>query len=184
MKVRHVTPCLSALLFTRASQPLLPPCLSRLDWPLFTAAPPLHYKDLQCLPELENRTPSAMAILASRPEIKISIICDGAPLQEYDDHDDHDEELPATVISKYIEAVSGAEFGIQWQISSPWPPHSVMFEYWLDQKEASGECCTQVNYKGQSYTYTEEGAITVVDGQSYLHKFAFAALDVGMQALF
>ncbi|KAF3036906.1 hypothetical protein E8E12_003340 [Didymella heteroderae] len=87
-----------------------------------------------------------MAILASRPGIKIIVVCNGAPLQEYEDDDAEDQD--GSVVSTYIEAVSGAEFGVQWEITSPWPPYTILFECWLDQK------------------------------YSYLHKFAFAALTV------
>lgn len=123
-----------------------------------------------------------MAILPFRPGIEISIVCNGAVLREYDDDDD-DEDLPAAVISKYVEAVSGAEFGIQWKISPPWPPYTVLFECWLDQKKASGKFCKPAFFKYPSYIYTEEGATTVLNGQSYLHRFAFAALEVGKQTV-
>jgi hypothetical protein len=118
-----------------------------------------------------------MAILPSRPGIKISVMCNGAPLQEYEDDDADDQD--GTVVSNYIEAVSGAEFGVQWEITSPWPPHTILFEYWLDQKKVSGKYCKQVYFRHPAYVYLEEGASTVVDGQTYLHKFAFAALTVG-----
>ncbi|KAF1928526.1 uncharacterized protein M421DRAFT_4995 [Didymella exigua CBS 183.55] len=84
-----------------------------------------------------------------------------------------------TVASKYIEAVSGAEFAVQWKISSPWPPATILFEYWLDQKKVGGRYCKQELYKRPAYIYLMEGARTVVNGQEFVHKFAFAALDVG-----
>ncbi|KAJ4311792.1 hypothetical protein N0V94_007773 [Neodidymelliopsis sp. IMI 364377] len=116
-----------------------------------------------------------MAILPTSPGIKISIVCNGAILQEYNDDDDEPE--PETV-TKYIESISGAEFGIRWDITSPWPPYTILFEYFLDQKKASGKYAKPTFFKHPSYVYVEEGATSTVDGQSYLHKFAFAPLTI------
>lgn len=118
-----------------------------------------------------------MTILASRPGIKITVVCNGASLEEYED-DDVDEQTD-TVASKYIEAVSGAEFGVQWEITAPWPPYTILFEYWLDQKRVGSRYCQPVNFRSPSYTHLEKGASTTVNGQSYLQKFAFTALTVG-----
>lgn len=117
-----------------------------------------------------------MAILPSRPGIDISIVCSGVILQE---HEDEDEEPNHAVVSRYIEAVSGAEFGIRGVITSPWPPHTILFDIYIDQKKASGAYCEQKRFKPPSCTFTKEGVTTVANGQTYLHKFAFAALTVG-----
>lgn len=117
-----------------------------------------------------------MAILPERPGIKISIVCNGAPLEEYDDDD---EEPQLNTVFKYVEAVSGAEFAIQWDISAPWPPASILFDYWLDQKKVGGRFCMQALCKPPTYTYCLKGATTAVNGLGFEHKFAFAALDVG-----
>jgi hypothetical protein len=88
-----------------------------------------------------------MAILPSRPGIKISIVCNGAALQEYND----DEEEPNNnIVSKYIEAISGAEFGIHWKLTPPWPPYTVLLEYRLDQKYVAGTYCKLVHFKRES----------------------------------
>jgi hypothetical protein len=117
-----------------------------------------------------------MAILPTWPGIKISITCNGAILQEY--NDDDDEPQPGTV-TKYIESISGAEFGIHWDITSPWPPYTVLFEYFLDQKKASGKYAKSTCFKHPSFVHVEEGATSVVNGQGYLHKFSFAPLTIG-----
>ena len=117
-----------------------------------------------------------MAILPSHPGIKISIVSNGAALQEYND----DEEEPNnTVLSKYIEAISGAEFGIHWELTSPWPPYIVLLKYRLDQKRVGSTYCMPVHFKHPSYGGLHEGATTTTNGQSFLHKFAFAALTIG-----
>jgi hypothetical protein len=117
-----------------------------------------------------------MAILPSRPGIKISIVCNGAALQEYND----DEEEPNNnIVSKYIEAISGAEFGIHWKLTPPWPPYTVLLEYRLDQKYVAGTYCKLVHFKHPSYSGLDEGVTTTTNGQYFLHKFAFAALAIG-----
>ena len=95
-----------------------------------------------------------MAILASRPGIKIIVVCNGAPLQEYEDDDAEDQD--GSVVSTYIEAVSGAEFGVQWEITSPWPPYTILFECWLDQKYVSGICCEPVHFKNLPFIHLVE----------------------------
>jgi hypothetical protein len=117
-----------------------------------------------------------MAILPSRPGIEITVKSNGAALQEYEDDDDDPQP---NVVTKYVEAVSGAEFGVQWEITSPWPPYTILFEYWLDQKKVSGKYCQQIYYGRPCYSHLEEGALAVVNGQEFMHKFAFAALTVG-----
>lgn len=54
-----------------------------------------------------------MAILEPHPGVNISVICNGAALHEYDDEDE--DAQPATA-TKYVEAESGAEFGVQWEL--------------------------------------------------------------------
>ena len=118
-----------------------------------------------------------MAILPSRPGIKISIVgCNGAVFQEYDDDE---EKSQPNAVDKYVEAVSGVEFGIRWELTSPWPPYTILFQFEVDQKWVGGTYCKPENFKHPAYTGTHVGATAIVNGQGFLHKFAFAALDIG-----
>jgi hypothetical protein len=117
-----------------------------------------------------------MVILPSRPGINITVKCNGASLQEYEDED---EDAQPNVVTKYVEAISGAEFGVQWEIAAPWPAYTVLFDIYIDQKWVTGRFCKQVHFKPPKCIHLEEGALSVVNGQGFLHKFAFAALDVG-----
>ncbi|UPX16789.1 uncharacterized protein EKO05_0007175 [Ascochyta rabiei] len=117
----------------------------------------------------------AMAVLPSQPAIEVSVVCNGAALQEYED----DEDAPnGTVMTKYVEAVSGAEFHVRWTITKPWPQYTILFELWLDQKYTDSEFAQQKHFNDPSYSSTIEGATSMINGQSFLHKFCFAALTV------
>ncbi|KZM22349.1 hypothetical protein ST47_g6512 [Ascochyta rabiei] len=116
-----------------------------------------------------------MAVLPSQPAIEVSVVCNGAALQEYED----DEDAPnGTVMTKYVEAVSGAEFHVRWTITKPWPQYTILFELWLDQKYTDSEFAQQKHFNDPSYSSTIEGATSMINGQSFLHKFCFAALTV------
>ncbi|KAF9693595.1 hypothetical protein EKO04_008533 [Ascochyta lentis] len=116
-----------------------------------------------------------MAVLPSQPGIEVSVVCNGAPLHEYDD----DEDAPIdTVVTKYVEAVSGAEFGVRWTITQPWPKFSLLFYAYVDRKLVNDAFATQEHFKEPSCSTTIKGADSMVNGQRFLHKFCFAALTV------
>lgn len=117
-----------------------------------------------------------MAILPSHLGIKISVICNGAPLQEYKDEDAEEND---TVVSKYVEAASGAEFSMRAEITPPWPPYTIMLRYYLDGKRVGSNFCKQEHYNYPPYIVRKGGASKVVNGQEFLQRFAFTALDVG-----
>lgn len=72
-----------------------------------------------------TRSTVALAILPSQPGIEISVVCNGAVLQEYENDENKEDEHNPTVVTKYIEATSGMDFGIRWHISPLWPQHSI-----------------------------------------------------------
>jgi hypothetical protein len=119
-----------------------------------------------------------MAILPSQPGIKVSIVDSrGTAFQEFPDDDaEHSDK----VVSKYIEATSGSEFRIRWELTSPWPAHTLLLWFYVDSKCVGGVYCHQRKYGRVKYTDTQAGASSIVDGRNFLHKFAFAALDIGM----
>ena len=118
-----------------------------------------------------------MAILTSQPGLKISIVDNsGTAFQELPDPDaEHSEKL----VSRYIEARSGTEFGIRWEITSPWPAHTLLLRFYVDKKCVASVYCFHHNYGRGKYTDTQTGASFVVNGQAFQQKFAFAALDIG-----
>lgn len=118
-----------------------------------------------------------MAILPSHPGIKITIVDSReVAFQEYPDADADNSDK---VVSTYIEATSGTEFGIRWEITSPWPAHTLLLYPYVDGKPVDGTYCLSDNYGRQPYVYTSFGARSMVSGERFIQKFAFAALDIG-----
>ena len=80
-----------------------------------------------------------MAILK---EIEASVIIDGKALTEYDDEDTRDENSdPTSEVSKYIEAVSGAEFSISTTVpkSYNFVGNAIAFQLRLDGVWVAGQ---------------------------------------------
>ena len=118
-----------------------------------------------------------MAILPSHPGIKISIVDSrGAAFQEFPDTDAENSDK---VVSTYIEITSGIEFGIRWEITSPWPAHTLLLDFYVDGKLVGGTYCLSNKYGRQPYVNARVGATSIVGGERFIQKFAFAALDIG-----
>lgn len=104
---------------------------------------------------------------------------DGTALREH--RDDDDAEPTNAAVTKYNEAVSGAEFGIHCELTPPWPAHKVLREFKVDHRYTGGTHCRPSHHSRDPCTGTHAGFTSFVDGQTHLHKFTFAfvALDVG-----
>ena len=76
-----------------------------------------------------------MAVLDAYSSIKVQIVVNGVPLQEYDD--DEESATPGEVV-KYVEAASGAVFEIQHKITPRWPRHDLLFQYFVDENYTGG----------------------------------------------
>lgn len=118
-----------------------------------------------------------MAVLGAYPNIEVQIVCNGAPLKEYDDDDEESAE-PNTV-TKYVEVVSGAEFQIQHDIMVPWPRHEILFECTIDKQNIGGNLIKKRRYQGRIYRYTKNGALSYKKGQWSTQRFHFAELLIG-----
>jgi hypothetical protein len=118
-----------------------------------------------------------MAVLPHHPGLRVSIVSDdGTALREYPDSD---AEPSDKVISSYIEAKSGTGFGIRWELTSPWPVHTLLLYFYVDEEFVDAIYCDSNNYGRGTYARTQTGATSVVNGQELLQKLAFAALDIG-----
>lgn len=53
-----------------------------------------------------------MAVLDILPGVEVAVTVNGLPLKEYTDHD---QEEPTNTVTRYIEAVSGTEFAINFK---------------------------------------------------------------------
>ena len=119
-----------------------------------------------------------MAVLPNHPGLQVSIVSDdGTALREYPDND---AEPSDKVISTYIEATSGTQFGIRYELTSPWPIYTLLLYFYVDGRSVAGAYCLESElHQPGPYTRTITGATFAVDGRKFLQKFAFAALDIG-----
>jgi len=84
-----------------------------------------------------------MAIIPNVPNVIVDIVVDGKPLPEYLDEDD-DESVTSNSTTKYVECVSGSNFGIRTNVAGLDHRHlgggnALLVEYYLDgQRVDSG----------------------------------------------
>jgi hypothetical protein len=57
-----------------------------------------------------------MAIHPDFPSLKVEVVVDGAPLQEYEWLTSSDENIPTALITKYIKAKPGTNSGIRFDV--------------------------------------------------------------------
>jgi len=117
-----------------------------------------------------------MAILRDQPGLKVEILVDGSPLQEYDDDD---EEIVPTVVTKYIEAKSGVNFTIRYTILPQFHiKHALVVQSYLDGNSMENHVCSEdVLRKCTSSTMT--GVREAIAGKYYERKFCFSQLNTG-----
>lgn len=121
----------------------------------------------------DSPTTITMAILKG---LKAEVIVNGVPVQEY--VDDEEENPPKTII-KYIEATSGAQFGVRFSFTDDFRPrHDVVVSVYVDGKY--GDANVIEAYKLPS-RYDREifGSREKVNGRYYQRDFCFAQLTIG-----
>jgi hypothetical protein len=122
-----------------------------------------------------------MVVHSDYPNIKVHVTVNGTPLQEYDDDEEESDTLDT--ITKYIEAVSDAEFQIEYEITPPWPLHKTLFKFYVDRYYTSGTFISEYQYQGAITKRVEKGARSRKNGQVFLQKFQFAKLSIGKPAV-
>ena len=121
-----------------------------------------------------------MAITDSHPRIKIEIISNGAPLREYVDQE---EEDAPNAVTKYIEAVSSAEFQIGCTLTTPFPETAILYQIYLDGKFTRGFFSMLDDYKPPLAHFKVSG-LCHSDGQDWFQSnFCFSSLTIGMYSL-
>jgi len=116
-----------------------------------------------------------MAVLDGVPGLEVTVLVNGAPLDEYVDSDE--ETSPAEVI-KYVEAVSGAVFHVKYDIGSAFTvkaEHGVQVELSLDGKWVTGHALERHRVKGSIFNGIREK----VDSKFYLREMCFSELKIG-----
>lgn len=119
---------------------------------------------------------TAMAVIPDVDGLKVEVVTNGEPLEEYVDNEE--ERVPETV-TKYIEAKSGEEFGVRWTIAHPYPEYGVLFDVYLDGKFIRGAFARQHIFVGPSISHVISGRCCIVKDEWYMQKFCFTELTVG-----
>jgi hypothetical protein len=84
-------------------------------------------------------------------------------------------------VTKYIQAESGAAFEICCTLSRPFPAMALSVCINMDGKPVHGFLCEQSTYKGLTVPYKLAGVShTDPSGKTFLSKFCFSSLTVGM----
>lgn len=110
------------------------------------------------------------------PRLKVFVSVGGVALEE---HVDEDDEQKPEAVTKYIEAVSGAEFTVDVELQKPWPDYSVLIDYHLDGKWMRGTFIRQEDFVGTCAKRSAAGIPHSVDKDWYIRNFCFSDLVIG-----
>ena len=117
-----------------------------------------------------------MAILRDQPGLKVEILVDGGPLQEYDDED---EEVVPTVVTKYIEVKSGVNFTIRYTFLPQFHiKHALVLQSYLDGKPMGSHIRSEDEIR-KCTSATMTGVREAIDGKCYERRFYFSQLNKG-----
>src|SRR4051812_19961632 len=117
-----------------------------------------------------------MAITKVHPGVKVAIHVDGAPLEEFIDED---EEESRDSVTRYIQAVSGAVFSVDLEVTRPWPKTGIMYQIYADGKWMRGTFIMQKDYVGPSVKVSIPGVQYQEGVQWLMRTFCFSDLAVG-----
>jgi hypothetical protein len=117
-----------------------------------------------------------MAIFGGIPGVKVEIIVDRAPLQEYDDDS---EGGAARKLSVYVEVQTGQEFALKATFKDPFPQSNVVISVAL-----AGQSPLKTIYIAEHHLRDHDGhKISYITSRSapysYKQKFCFEKLEIG-----
>lgn len=116
-----------------------------------------------------------MAVLDSLPGVEVTVVVDGEDLHEYQDADMEDNE---DTVTKYIEAVDGANFAIKIKATNNtvFKGHFLNFRTSLDGSSVCNPLIRRVGRRARTHVRIVEGA--QVRAQR-MRKLKFDALETG-----
>ncbi|KAF2651345.1 hypothetical protein K491DRAFT_761119 [Lophiostoma macrostomum CBS 122681] len=128
-----------------------------------------------------------MAILPDIPGLRVEVYVNGDPLREYhdyeedsedDDEDDEEEpDRPRKTVTKYVEAVSGANFELRVSFNDSFDsPHAIRGKIEIDGMDVR-RCAWKTQTSRLTHKHLE-GAHITQQGQRYIRKFRFRELDI------
>ena len=106
-------------------------------------------------------------------ELEVTVQVDGAPLHEYDDDSEEPEEPNTT--TRYIEAKSGAEFILHFQVQETLNDlyAAIIFFVYIDSKYVAGRIV-----KKDEFIRRMDGVSTASEGVWQIRKFNFSAVEL------
>ncbi|KAH7094843.1 hypothetical protein FB567DRAFT_586195 [Paraphoma chrysanthemicola] len=114
-----------------------------------------------------------MAVHPDYPDLQVEVTVDGKPLKEYVNPDETDD--PDT-ITRYIEAVSGAEFALSLAFGDKFPTkHDIGFEIEIDGNEVESSYSAKESLPKVAVI---KGAESLVKSKWVLQHFAFSELRI------
>ncbi|KAF1940797.1 hypothetical protein EJ02DRAFT_379069 [Clathrospora elynae] len=118
-----------------------------------------------------------MAILPSCPGLTVEVLVIGAPLPEYDDISD--TPAPPNMLTKYIEAKSGAEFAMKLAFNQDfiYPAGNVLVQIFLDGKRVERTLIRASVLKNLS-GHLISGRAAQVDSACVVQRFRFDKLNI------
>lgn len=116
-----------------------------------------------------------MAILDSLPGVEITVVVDGEDLHEYQDTDMEDEE---NTVTKYVEAVTGANFAIKIMVPKKFGFEGtcLSFHVLVDGAEAEHPLIQPRHVRRAPKVRSVEGARV---SNTHIRKFRFTELETG-----
>lgn len=129
-----------------------------------------------------------MAILPDRPGLEVHVLLQGQELIEY--QDEHDEEQMPHRVVRYIEAVSGAEFGVQFELKQDLTIAKQLFQFrvqfYVDGRLVVTFCYTDRDFKHNDghriVKRTLDGIHQMINGVTNKRRLKFADIKTGNQA--
>jgi len=122
-----------------------------------------------------------MAILDELPGLEAQIIVNRTPVKEYDDDE---EGVVDKTVTMYIEAKSGAEFGVRLNLQSMFnvsARHSMVAEVYLDGTYGNSIVLRKENQLNLRHTvWYDIISVTEVEASRYFERnFCFSKLNTG-----
>jgi hypothetical protein len=118
-----------------------------------------------------------MAVLDGVPGLEVTVLANGAPLEEYIDADEETSRYKAV---QYVEAVSGAEFQVKHCISSAFKVkgsnRGVKIELHLDGKYVGSHILLRNRIHSE---HIFKGVQEKVDNQCIVRRMCFSELEIG-----
>lgn len=126
-----------------------------------------------------------MAILPNCPGLEVNVLIQGQKAVEY--HDEHEEGRTPNRVVRYIEAVSGADFGVRFELKQDVAIQKQQFQFkaeaYIDGAHVDGVCIPdrcfvyEGGYRISKYTFT--GVKHTIGSEQYKRPFKFSEVQTG-----